>query len=182
MLFYHRRFALSINSSFIAFAIALASNGGTALPIWTKAAVLGPSKKKLSGNDCIRAASRTEMDLVLPKYRTVIFVESLIMSNPEMDAFQPVPPNQIWESPDICVLIHASILFIVLCTIQLGTLEIHILRLAVIISIKSTAECCNILDTAEIGFQERTKRRHGIVRQFNAEYISARYQRHDRRS
>ena len=103
-------------------------------------------------------------------------VESLIMSNPEMDAFKPVPPNKIRESPDICMLIHASVLFIVLCTIQLGTLEIHIFRLAVIISIKSTAECCNILDTAEIGFQERTKRRHGIVRQFNAEYISARYQ------
>ena len=45
--------------------MANAISGGTALPICLNMADLDPSKKKLSGKDCILAASRTEIDLMV---------------------------------------------------------------------------------------------------------------------
>ena len=42
-------------------AIAFASNGGTALPIWRNAGFIVPQKENPSGNDCSLAASLTEI-------------------------------------------------------------------------------------------------------------------------
>lgn len=49
------------NKDLTALAICHASTGGTAFPIWRSVSRNPHGKTKLSGNDCIRAASRIDM-------------------------------------------------------------------------------------------------------------------------
>ena len=62
--FYWKSFSIHNNCT-IALAMACAISGGTALPICLNIAEREPSKKKSSGNDCILAASRIEIDLIV---------------------------------------------------------------------------------------------------------------------